>query len=308
MIKEERRRKKRRKIGLYILLILILLIAAGVFIVMNVFTVENVVVEGNELYSSTQIENMVLNDEYSWNSLYVDLKYRFVDIGEVPFVDTMEVSLDNPHTVHIKVYEKGMLGYLYINSIGQNAYFDKDGFVVETSTEVIDGVPKITGISCEEVVLYEKLQLENSDILRDLLNLTQTLKKYNLLPDEIQYDSNMEPVLYYGTIQVKIGSEDNLSQKVVRLSIILPQLDGLSGTLHLETWTPETTDIIWDRAEEQSETEEETTEEPSEEPSADTPAEEQPAQDVPAENTPAEEQQPAENTPAEDMPPVQSIW
>ncbi len=290
MIKEERRRKKRRKIGLYILLILILLIAAGVFIVMNVFTVENVVVEGNELYSSTQIENMVLNDEYSWNSLYVDLKYRFMDIGEVPFVDTMEVSLDNPHTVHIKVYEKGMLGYLYINSIGQNAYFDKDGFVVETSTEVIDGVPKITGISCEEVVLYEKLQLENSDILRDLLNLTQTLKKYNLLPDEIQYDSNMEPVLYYGTIQVKIGSEDNLSQKVVRLSIILPQLDGLSGTLHLETWTPETTDIIWDRAEEQSETEEETTEEPSEEPSADTPAEEQPAQDVPAENTPAEEQ------------------
>ena len=305
MIKEERRRKKRRKIGLYILLILILLIAAGVFIVMNVFTVENVVVEGNELYSSTQIENMVLNDEYSWNSLYVDLKYRFVDIGEVPFVDTMEVSLDNPHTVHIKVYEKGMLGYLYINSIGQNAYFDKDGFVVETSTEVIDGVPKITGISCEEVVLYEKLQLENSDILRDLLNLTQTLKKYNLLPDEIQYDSNMEPVLYYGTIQVKIGSEDNLSQKVVRLSIILPQLDGLSGTLHLETWTPETTDIIWDRAEEQSEIEEETTEEPSEEPSADTPAEEQPAQDVPAENTPVEEQQPAENAPAEDMPPVE---
>ncbi len=323
MIKEERRRKKRRKIGLYILLILILLIAAGVFIVMNVFTVENVVVEGNELYSSTQIENMVLNDEYSWNSLYVDLKYRFVDIGEVPFVDTMEVSLDNPHTVHIKVYEKGMLGYLYINSIGQNAYFDKDGFVVETSTEVIDGVPKITGISCEEVVLYEKLQLENSDILRDLLNLTQTLKKYNLLPDEIQYDSNMEPVLYYGTIQVKIGSEDNLSQKVVRLSIIVPQLDGLSGTLHLETWTPETTDIIWDRAEEQPDTEEEATEEateettegtteapsadtPSEEqPAEDTPAEEQPAQDVPAENTPAEEQQPAENAPAEDMPPVE---
>lgn len=319
MIKEERRRKKRRKIGLYILLILILLIAAGVFIVMNVFTVENVVVEGNELYSSTQIENMVLNDEYSWNSLYVDLKYRFVDIGEVPFVDTMEVSLDNPHTVHIKVYEKGMLGYLYINSIGQNAYFDKDGFVVETSTEVIDGVPKITGISCEEVVLYEKLQLENSDILRDLLNLTQTLKKYNMLPDEIQYDSNMEPVLYYGMIQVKIGSEDNLSQKVVRLSIILPQLDGLSGTLHLETWTPETTDIIWDRAEEQPDTEEEATEEATEEtteaPSADTPSEEQPAedtpaevqpaQDVPAENTPAEEQQPAENAPAEDMPPVE---
>ena len=323
MIKEERRKKKKRKNFLQVILGILIVLALAVLIIFTVFKVKNVEVEGNKLYDAKVIEKAVLNDEYSWNSLYVDLKYRFVDIGEVPFVDTMEVSLDNPHTVHIKVYEKGMLGYLYINSIGQNAYFDKDGFVVETSTEVIDGVPKITGISCEEVVLYEKLQLENSDILRDLLNLTQTLKKYNLLPDEIQYDSNMEPVLYYGTIQVKIGSEDNLSQKVVRLSIILPQLDGLSGTLHLETWTPETTDIIWDRAEEQPDTEEEATEEateetteetteapsadtPSEEqPAEDTPAEEQPAQDVPAENTPAEEQQPAENAPAEDMPPVE---
>ena len=137
MIKEERRRKKRRKIGLYILLILILLIAAGVFIVMNVFTVESVVVEGNELYSSTQIENMVLNDEYSWNSLYVFLKYKFVNTSEVPFVDTMEISLKDPQTLHIKVYEKGIMGYLYLSSINKNVYFDKDGIVTELSDRVI---------------------------------------------------------------------------------------------------------------------------------------------------------------------------
>lgn len=248
MIREERRRKKRRKIGLYIFLVLLLLIALGVFIVINVFTVEQVVVEGNELYSKEQIENMVLNDEYSWNSLYVDLKYRFVDIGEVPFVDTMEVSLDNPHTVRINVYEKGMLGFLYIDTIGQNAYFDKDGFVVETSTEIIEGVPRVNGISCNEVVLYEKLPLENDKVLGNLLNLTQTLKKYNQLPDEIQYNSNLEPILYYEDIQVKVGAEENLSQKIIRLSYILPQLKGLSGTLHLENWTEESTDIVFDKS------------------------------------------------------------
>ena len=263
MIREDRKKKKRRKIGLYLLLVLLLLAGAAALIVTKVFVVENVVVDGNELYSQEQIEQMLLDDEYSWNSLYVYLKYRFKDIGEVPFVDTMEVSLDNPKTVHIKVYEKGMLGYLYIDSIGQNAYFDKDGFVVETSSDVIEGVPKITGVKCDEVVLYEKLSLEKKGILKDLLNLTQLLKKYNLLPDEIEYDSNMEPVLYYGTIQVDVGAEENLSQKVIRLSIILPQLSGLSGTLHLETWTPETTDIIWDRAEDiPVEVPEETTETP----------------------------------------------
>ena len=114
-------------------------------------------VEGNELYSSEQIEQLVLNDEYSWNSLYVLLKYRIRDTGKVPFVDTMEVTLDDPHTVHVLVYEKGILGCFYIDAIGQYAYFDKDGFVVETSSDEIEDVPKITGVTCDEVVLYEKL-------------------------------------------------------------------------------------------------------------------------------------------------------
>ena len=58
-----------------------MLLAIAFLIVWKVFTVENVVVEGNELYSSEQIEQLVLNDEYSWNSLYVLLKYRIRDTG-----------------------------------------------------------------------------------------------------------------------------------------------------------------------------------------------------------------------------------
>lgn len=249
MIKEERRRRKRRKIQLYIFLTVTLFIALAAYIVVEVFTVERVEVEGNEWYSAVQIEEMVLNDEYSWNSLYVTLKYRLVDIGEVPFVDAMEVSLDNPHTVRIKVYEKGILGYLYIPILGQNAYFDKDGFVVETSTNIIPGVPKVTGVNCSEVVLYEKLPLEDESILRLLLNLTQTLKKYELEPDEIAFDDKEGAIVYYGNISVIVGEEENLSQKIIRLSHILPQLDGLSGTLHLENWTEETTDIVFDKEE-----------------------------------------------------------
>lgn len=249
MIREQRRRKKRRKIGLMVFLIFVLLLALAALVVWKVFTVENVEVEGNELYSSGQIEQLVLNDEYSWNSLYVLLKYRFVDMGEVPFVDTMEVKLKNPHTVQISVYEKGILGCLYIDSIGQYAYFDKDGFVVETSTEEIPDVPKVTGVTCEEVVLYEQLPLERGEVLKDLLNLTQILKKYDLLPQEIHYDDKLMPTLDYGGTRVVVGSEDYLTQKVVRLSAILPQLLGLSGTLYLDTWTPDTTDIVFERDE-----------------------------------------------------------
>ena len=44
------------------------------------------------------------------------------------------ISLDDPHTLRISVTEKGILGSFYIDRLGQYAYFDKDGFVVETSS------------------------------------------------------------------------------------------------------------------------------------------------------------------------------
>ena len=145
--------------------------------------------------------------------------------------------------MRIKVYEKGRMGYLYISSIDENAYFDKDGFVVETSAEKVADTPKITGIECNEVVLYEKLPIDE-DTLRDILTLTQTLKRSNLVPDSIAYGADNAPVLKYGNVKVEL-----LTQKVERLDKILPQLSGMQGTLHLENWTEETTNIVFDKKE-----------------------------------------------------------
>jgi cell division protein FtsQ len=111
------------------LLITIAVLAILFLIALKLFTVKRVVVEGNELYDQKTIEDAVLNDKYSWNSLYVYLKYKVKDTKKIPFIDTMSISLDSPHTLHISVYEKGMLGYIYIPGINENAYFDKDGFV-----------------------------------------------------------------------------------------------------------------------------------------------------------------------------------
>ena len=246
MIKEKRRKARKRKKIAIALLIILLLLAAAALIVIKVFRVEKVEVEGNELYDAKVIEKAVLNDKYSWNSLYVFLKYRFVDTKKVPFVDTMEITLKDPQTLHIKVYEKGIMGYLYISSIDENAYFDKDGLVVETSSKVIDGTPQIIGIDCDKVVLYEKLPIGNAK-LREILTFTQALKRNSLIPDSITYGVANEPLLAYGKIKVEMGSLELLTQKVERLVKIKPSLEGMDGTLHLENWTEETTNIVFDK-------------------------------------------------------------
>ena len=52
-----------------IVLILWLMLLIAVAVIIKVFTVETVKIEGNELYEENRIKETVLNDKYSWNSL-----------------------------------------------------------------------------------------------------------------------------------------------------------------------------------------------------------------------------------------------
>ncbi len=245
-VTKKRHRRRRRGLLLRIICIMVLLIGILFLIIYNVFTVKEVIVKGNKHYTDEQIEKFVLNDEYSWNSVYVMLKYQFWNVEAVPFVDEMEITLKNPHTLNVHVYEKGLIGCLYINSIGQYAYFDTDGFVVETSKEVIEDVPQIEGLDCKKVVLYEKLPIDNEKILKNLLAVTRALKKEEIPPERIHFGQAGDMTLYYKGIEVLLGGSDSLTKKIQRLPYILPELSGKTGTLHVENWTENTTDIIFD--------------------------------------------------------------
>lgn len=105
-----------------------------------------------------------------------------------------------------------MLGYIYIPGINENAYFDKDGFVVETSSDTVPGVPCIDGISCDKVVLYEKLPIKQT-MLKDILELTQGLKRQDLVPDSVDYGAQNAPVVKYGNVSVIIGDTTKLTRK-----------------------------------------------------------------------------------------------
>lgn len=253
MIREQRReiqrRKKKRRNWLIAVCTIFLLVMIGIVLVTKVYTVEHVQVVGNELYTDEQIEEIVLADEYSWSTLYVYLKYRFFRTQMLPFVDSLMVSIHpaSPHELQVEVYEKGILGYLYISSIDQNAYFDKDGFVVETSQKVIKDVPEIQGLTCDSVVLYEKLPLKEPTALKNLLALTQLLEKCEIPAKQIKYEESAGTMTVQSNqITVNVGNADNLAHKIMRLKYILPNLEGKKGTLHLENWTSETTDIIFD--------------------------------------------------------------
>lgn len=243
MIKKKRRKRARRKRRLLALLIFAGIAAIAVLIGITGFKLTKVQVTGNELYTDRQIKESVLNDEYSWNTLYVVLKYKLFKMKEIPFIDEMEIQLRSPNKIQIKVYEKAIIGYIEAND--QNVYFDKDGFVVEISKRRIENVPKVEGIECREVVVYEKLSLKDENALSLLLTFSHQLQKYERIPQTIAFGENNGLSADFGSIRAEIGDAKYLIEKVMRLDAIMPQLKGKKGVLHLENWTPLTTDAVF---------------------------------------------------------------
>ncbi len=236
LIEEERRVKSKFYTGLIVFFSVILLVTILFLAAWFLFDVEKIEVEGNELYGDELIAAQVLDDEHSWNALYVFLKYKFKKADAMPFIADMKVQLKDRNTIVIHVYEKELVGYAYVESTGQYAYFDKDGIVVERSTNIIDNVAYVEGLNITEVNLYEKLQVEDDSVFRDLLDITQELQKSSTLPEKITLKERETFELTYGDIVVNFGQAENIHGKVAHMIKLLGLVEGKAGILHMENW------------------------------------------------------------------------
>ena len=234
----------RANLGVLIASIVIVCLAAAALVVVSVFRVQNVSVEGNVHYTSEEIEAMVLTDRLSYNSLYLSLKYRNKEIRDIPFIETMSVRVDSPDSIKIRVYEKSVAGY--VEYMGRYMYFDRDGIVVESSETRTEGIPQVTGIRFDHVVLYEALPVKNTDIFQEILSITQMLSKHQITTDKIYFNESNEITLYFDNIRAKLG-KDNLEEKVMRLEQILPNLSGESGVLDLQNYSEDRKNVTFQK-------------------------------------------------------------
>lgn len=232
---QEYKKRKKKKILRVILSILAVLVFAAAFIVFGLCNVKEIKVTGNSHYTAEEIEQLIMRDKYCQNSLYLYWKYHFMETEPIPFVDELEPKLLSFDKVEVHVYEKSLVGY--IDYLDAKMYFDKDGIVVESSSQLIEGVPQIKGLDFTNIVLYEKLPVEDSKVFQTILNLTQLIKKYETQPDYIQFGQTGELMLHYENTNIQLGKDKNLEEKIAQLPSILPKLAKLKGTLHMENYS-----------------------------------------------------------------------
>lgn len=228
------RRPLRRGIKILLVLAAVAVLLGGLYYFLQTRTVTTVYVEGNVHYTSEEIEAMVLDSPLARNSLYLSMVYKDKEITGVPFIASMSVQVLSPDTVRIKVYEKSLAGY--VEYLGRYIYFDKDGTVVESSDIKTAGVPQITGLSFDHMVLGEPLPVEEPEIFYRILTLTQALTKYQLAVDRIYFDGPEHMTLYFGKVKIVFGTDELLDEKMGLIQSLLPDLEGKEGTMSLENY------------------------------------------------------------------------
>ena len=203
--------------------------------------VRNIQVDGNTIYSDEQIINAVCTGRFGHNSLYLSMKYRNKSVENVPFVEKMTVNVLSPDSIRITVYEKALAGY--VDYLGNYMYFTRDGTVVEASSEKVTGIPEVTGLQFDHIILHEKLPVKNQQIFQQILDITQLLNKYSLSVDRLYFDASDNISLFRGEVRCNLGKSDYIDEKISNLSHILPELEGKSGTIDMTGYTPEQQNI-----------------------------------------------------------------
>lgn len=242
---------KKLIIAAVILVVLTVGLLLGARYILDKYRIATVYVEGNVHYSEEEIKQLVMQGPLGDNSLYLSYKYKKKDgtdteLGEalreristgqeIPFVDYIEVTRLAPDTIKIRVEEKAVAGFVrYMDSC---MYFNREGYVVESSQIKTVGIPEIIGLDFDYVTLGEKLPVEQESVFETIMQVKNLLNKYELIVDKIYIRNYTDITLYFGKVRVSLGENKNLEEKVMDLPEILISLVGKRGVLRMENYS-----------------------------------------------------------------------
>ena len=233
--------EKKKKVVFWLSLICLLLIIFRV--ILEACTITEFSVSGNRHYTTAQIRQIVESGWFGDNTIMVSLKYHNKSIKDIPFIETMDVTVQDRHSIRVQVYEKAMAGY--VQYLDHYMYFDNDGKVVENATVATPGLPMVTGLDFDHFVMYEPLPVKDPAIFQTILDVTNMLKKHDIMTDCIYFNEKNEMTLYFEKVRVELGSSELLEEKIQQLEAMMGYLDGKSGMLDLKNYKTDSPNITF---------------------------------------------------------------
>lgn len=215
----------------YILLVILLLIISGL-IYISTFKIKEIKVSGCSKVDEQMIVEAVREKSFVNNTIVLYVQNKIKPIGDIPFVAKIDIDYVSKNEISVTVYEKSVAGC--VEYMDGYVYFDKDGIVLESSQEIIEGVPCIRGLNFTEWEMGKKLPIDNESKFKSILTITQLIDKYELDIDGIKFTAENEIILIHDGITIELGKGDYLAIQMMNLGSILENLEGMEGTLYMK--------------------------------------------------------------------------
>lgn len=201
--------------------------------------ITHVSVMGNKTYDDDDAISLIFSDYWDSNTALCLINNLMNRKKSLPFIADYDIVLTGPFSCDLIVYEKTPVGC--IQYMGDYMYFDRDGIVIESSSERVEGVPVINGVDFGHIVLGQVLPVTNNNVFSDVMTVTGQLSTYNIGCEAIFYsdDGEITVTLEQVDIRVELGTNKDISSKISVLNDMLPNLleEGLSGTLYLDNYS-----------------------------------------------------------------------
>lgn len=213
------------------LLKLVLVVGIPIFVFSYVFSLQEINVKGSSRNTEEDIKDYLVETKFDTNTLFLYIRHKYFHEIEIPFVEKVDVKLSDFNSINIRIYEKSVTGCL--NFMGEYLYFDKDGIVVESSSERLEDIPQIKGLNFDKIILHDKLEVQNNELFDIILNLTQLIQLYDLNVDTINFNTSNEVTIYSDGVKVFLGKKKAYDQVLKELKSILIEAGDLVYELDL---------------------------------------------------------------------------
>ena len=237
MEKEERRReRKKRKIKGWVKFV-IFLILVGVVAVMlftSPFDVQKYTVSGNNYYSDDEI--LLMGNCQTGENIFIgtncqDIRQR---LERDAYMQDVQISRSLPNTIKIKIKERKQVGACVYGQ--KYIVVDENGIVLRKAS--VD--PKVTiirGLTISKLVIGEEIEVEESTLLRQTLEMLDCMNNNNMYFKEIKF-SNSGIKAYILNNLVCVGTPENIMESIENqeLQKVVQKLfdDGIEkGTIKL---------------------------------------------------------------------------
>lgn len=204
----------------------------------------DVKVSGTNIYSEKEVTDKLLSGKYDDNTVFAFLLSRFTPHKKMEFVQSYSIRMTGLNTLKIKIKQKDIHGYV-LGEKGKYVYYDSEGMVIENTKRMVPDIFFVDGLEAKGAKKGEKLSVGSSNV-KTILTIQEEFEELGIDAGTVKFSKDGTITFYVGAILVNLGTRSNLKSKMQRLPYILPQIEGKVGTLHLEEWTEENTDIVFE--------------------------------------------------------------